>query len=44
VRGRVDFETLLPGSFYTVADRAYFVRFEIIYQSTHRLDLRKATN
>jgi hypothetical protein len=30
LRGHVDFETLLPGSFYTVADRAYFLRFEMI--------------
>jgi hypothetical protein len=34
--GHVDFETLLPGSFYQRRDRAYFVRFELIYQ-THYL-------
>jgi hypothetical protein len=44
VRGHVDFETLLPGSFYTVADRAYFVRFEMIYQWTHRMPMRRAHN
>jgi hypothetical protein len=42
LRGHVDFETLMPGSFYTVADRAYFVRFEMIYQWTHRISYRKA--
>ncbi len=33
VRGHVDFETLLPGSFYQGRDRAYFARFELIYQT-----------
>ncbi len=33
VRGHVDFETLLPGSFYTGRDRAYFLRFELIAQA-----------
>ena len=42
LRGHVDFETLMPGSFYTVADRAYFLRFEMIYQFTHRMSYRKA--
>jgi hypothetical protein len=37
LRGHVDFETLLPGSFYTVADRAYFLRFEMIYSFKTRL-------
>ncbi len=41
VRGHVDFETLLPGSFYTVGDRAYFVRFEMIYQWSARLSSQK---
>jgi hypothetical protein len=31
VRGHVDFETMLPGSFYVGDGRAYFARFEMIY-------------
>jgi hypothetical protein len=30
LRGHVDFETLLPGDFYSGNGRAYFLRFELI--------------
>ncbi len=32
LKGHVDYETLLPGSFYAGSGRAYFLRFEMIAQ------------
>jgi hypothetical protein len=40
VRGHVDFETLLPGSFYAGKDRSYFLRFELIAQAKALVHIR----
>lgn len=41
-RGHAEIETMLPGSFYSARDSAYFLRFEMIYQFTAALSGSRA--
>jgi hypothetical protein len=38
LRGHVDYETLLPGSFYAQHDRSYFLRFELLADAKVTID------